>query len=64
MTFKAIFKAKRPEIQLRENNQNSVVLTKFQNLVVLTKFQNPLLIVNLQGRFQGQKAKTVSCYSC
>ena len=27
-----------PQIQLRENNQNSVVLTKFQNLVVLTKF--------------------------
>ena len=38
LTMKAIFKAKRPKIQLRENNQNTVVLTKFQNLVVLTKF--------------------------
>ena len=49
MTFKAIFKAKRPKIQLRENNQNSDVLTKFQNSDVLTKFQNLVVLTKFQN---------------
>ena len=38
MTFEAIFKLKRPKVQFREDNKNSVVLTKFQNMEVLIKF--------------------------
>ena len=34
------FQGQKAKNQLRENNQTSAVLTKFQNLVVLRKFQN------------------------